>query len=125
MARFLIWRIGDFAENHQIKNPPILCHTLSLYAEGLAIAKFKICQCILMTDSPNLMLTKVSHYMVYLSCYLSYVGAGFHTGFLVCGGRSLWGTVTVSCMSAQHTHISVCVQARGIWGHAPPPGIFF
>ena len=24
---------------------------------------------------------------------------GFHTGFLGVGGRSLWGTTTVSCMS--------------------------
>ena len=60
----LIWRIGDFVENRQIKNPPILFHTLSLYTEALAIAKFKIHQYILMTDSPNLMLTKVSHYTV-------------------------------------------------------------
>ena len=37
---------------------------LSLYAEGLTITKFKIRQCILMTDSPNLMLNKVSHYTV-------------------------------------------------------------
>ena len=63
MARFLIWRIGDFAENRQIKNPPVLFHTLSHYVE--AIAKFKIRQCILMTDSPNLMLAKVSRYTVY------------------------------------------------------------
>ena len=62
--RFLIWQIGDFAENRQIKNPPILFHTLSHYAEALAIAKFKIRQCIVMTDSPNLMLTKVSRYTV-------------------------------------------------------------
>ena len=40
----------------------MLFHTLLLYAEALVIAKFKIRQCILMTDSPNLMLTKVSHY---------------------------------------------------------------
>ena len=32
---------------------------LSLYAEVLTITKFKICQCILMTDLPNLMLAKV------------------------------------------------------------------
>ena len=35
-----------------------------LYAEALAITKFKIRQCILMTDSPNLMLAKVI-YMAY------------------------------------------------------------
>ena len=35
--------------------------------EALAIAKFKIRQCILMTDSPNLMLAKVSRYMVLYS----------------------------------------------------------
>ena len=32
--------------------------------EALAIAKFKIHQCIQMSDSPNLMLVKVSRYMV-------------------------------------------------------------
>ena len=64
LAGFLIWRIGDFAENCLIKNPPILSHTLSHYAEALAITKFKIHQCILMTDLPNLMLAKVSRYMV-------------------------------------------------------------
>ena len=66
LVRFLIWWIGDFAENHQIKNPPIIFHTLLHYVEVLAIAKFKVRQCILMTDSPNLMFTKVSRYTVYL-----------------------------------------------------------
>ena len=46
------------------ENPPTL-HTLSLYAEALVIAKFKTRQCILMTDSPNLMLAEVSRYTVY------------------------------------------------------------
>ena len=32
----------------------------------LAIAKFKIRQCILMSDSPNLMLAKISHYTVFI-----------------------------------------------------------
>ena len=31
--------IGDFAEKHQIQNPPMLPRTLSLYAEGLVITK--------------------------------------------------------------------------------------
>ena len=67
--RFLIsnWRIGDFAENRQIKNPPILLHTLSHYAEALEIAKLKIRQCIRTADSPNLMLAKISHYMVIMT----------------------------------------------------------
>ena len=65
MASCLIWRIGDFADNRQIKNPPILFHTLLHYAEALAITKFKIRQRILMTDLPNLMLAKVSCYTVY------------------------------------------------------------
>ena len=34
------------------------------YAEALAIAKLKIHQCIRMTDLPNLILTKVSCYIV-------------------------------------------------------------
>ena len=34
------------------------------YAEALAITKFNIRQCILMTDSPNLMFAKVSRYIV-------------------------------------------------------------
>ena len=38
---FLIWRIGNFAENHQIYNLPMLFHVLLHYAEALAIAKFK------------------------------------------------------------------------------------
>ena len=33
--------------------------------EALAVAKFKTCQCIRMTDLPNLTLAKVSHYTVY------------------------------------------------------------
>ena len=43
----------------------MLVHTLSHYGEALAIAKFKVHQCILMTDSPVLMLAKVSRYMVF------------------------------------------------------------
>ena len=43
----------------------MLFHTLLHYAEVLAITNFKICQYIPMTDSPNLMLAKVSRYMVY------------------------------------------------------------
>ena len=46
----------------------------TIYAEALAIAKFKIHQCILMTGSPNLMLAKVSCYTVYttvdIACYV-------------------------------------------------------
>ena len=38
---------------------------LSLYEETLAITKFKIRQCILMTYLPYLMLAKVSRYTVY------------------------------------------------------------
>ena len=65
MARFLIRQIGNFTENCQISNLPILFIILSYYAEALTIAKFKIRQYnILMTDSPNLMLTKVSRYVV-------------------------------------------------------------
>ena len=48
----------------KIKNLPIIFHTLSHYAEVLAVAKFKIRQYILMTDSPNLMLAKASRYTV-------------------------------------------------------------
>ena len=33
--------------------------------EALAIARFKICQCIWMTDLPDLMLAEVSRYVVY------------------------------------------------------------
>ena len=86
MARYLIWRIGNFAENRQIKNTPILFHTLPHYAEALAIAKFKIRQCILMTDSPNLMLAKVSRYTVCYahkkcSCFQSFSVCCCHTEF--------------------------------------------
>ena len=55
-----------------LKSANIISYTIaiSLYAQALAIAKFKICQCILMTDLPNLMLTKVFHYTVYGNlCY--------------------------------------------------------
>ena len=38
--------------------------TLLHYAEVLTITKFKLRQCIMKTDSPNLMLTKVSRYTV-------------------------------------------------------------
>ena len=63
-----IWWIGNFVENHQIKNLPILFHALSHYAEMLAITKFKV----QMTDSPIfLMLTKVSHYTVCTTLYNS------------------------------------------------------
>ena len=61
--------IGDFAENHQIKNSPILFHTLSHYAEALMITKFKIHQHIRGTDSSNLMLAKVSRYTVHYQTY--------------------------------------------------------
>ena len=37
----------------------------------LAITKFKIRYCILMTDSPNLMLAKVSHYSNFSVCHSS------------------------------------------------------
>ena len=41
-------------KNRQIEN---LFHALSHSTETLAIAKLKICQCILMTGLPNLILT--------------------------------------------------------------------
>ena len=67
--------MGNFGEvfylvnwrNRQIKNLLILFHTLSHYVEALAIAKFKIRQYIRTTDSPNLMLAKVSRYTVYIA----------------------------------------------------------
>ena len=60
LARFLIWQIGIFVENSQIENPPVLYTTL--HAEGLAITKLKIRQCIPRISSPILMLIKVSLY---------------------------------------------------------------
>ena len=56
------WR---FCRNSPNLKPATIFHTLLHYAEALAIAKFKVCQCILMTDSPNLMLAKVSRYTVF------------------------------------------------------------
>ena len=58
------WRFSAKLPNLKPINK-LLFHTLSLYVEVLAIAKFKIHQCIPMTDSPNLMLAKVSCYTVY------------------------------------------------------------
>ena len=63
MARFFInfgelamlWKIAKF-RTHQ--------YYFIHYVEGLVIVKFKICQYILITDLPNLMLTKVSRYTV-------------------------------------------------------------
>ena len=48
----------------KFKTRQYLLHALLHYAEVPAIAKFKIPPYILMTDSPNLMLIKVSHYTV-------------------------------------------------------------
>ena len=61
LARFLIWRIGDFAENRKTRQYYFI-HYHTSYAEALTIAKFKIkfCQCIRMTNQPNLMQSKVS-----------------------------------------------------------------
>ena len=47
--------------------------------EVLAIAKFKIHQCILLTVLPNLMLAKVSHYAV-VYCILLHVHVCTATG---------------------------------------------
>ena len=60
------WRFCGKSPN--LKPANIISYTVD-YAEALAIAKFKIHQCILKTDSPNLMLAKVSRYTVCDMCY--------------------------------------------------------
>ena len=57
----------------------MLFHTLLHYAEVLVIAKFNIRQCILMTDSSNLMLAKVSRYTVGLFSFYSSIISHYHT----------------------------------------------
>ena len=49
---------------------------------------------------------------------------GFHTGFFGGEGRSLWGSVC-RYVRACSTHALACVEARGVWGHAPPQEKFF
>ena len=59
--------VDDIAESHQFKTRQYyFIHYRSMHAEVFVIAKFKIHQCILMTNSPNLMLAKVSRYTVLL-----------------------------------------------------------
>ena len=60
----LLFKARTIIEKKTNKKLPILFHTVLHYVEVLTIAKLKIGQCILMTDSPNLMLAKVSCYMV-------------------------------------------------------------
>ena len=57
------WRFCGKSPN--LKSANIISCTISHYVEALAITKLKTHQCILMTDLPNLMLAKVSCYMVY------------------------------------------------------------
>ena len=70
--------VGNFGEVFNLANLRKIAnniiinfHTLPHCAEALVIAKFKTCQCIRMTDSPNLTLAKVSRYTVYISISVS------------------------------------------------------
>ena len=57
---------------------------------------------------------------------------GFHTegggpwNFPPPASKSLWGTATVSCVSMQHTRISVnACKPVGVWGHPAPGNLLF
>ena len=67
LGGFLIGELAILWKIAKLKSANILFYALLYYAEVLAIAKFKLRQCILMTGSPNLMLTKVSCYAVIAS----------------------------------------------------------
>ena len=47
--------------------------------------------------------------------------AGFHTGFFSWGGEEVCEVLPQCRARGCSTHTLVCVQARGIWGYAPPP----
>ena len=81
----LIWRIGDFVENRQIQ-----IHQYSL------LPSLKIHQCILMTDSPNLMLAKVSHSMVVIIILLNHIGCMQKNKAI--GNEAMW----------EHTFMTLC-----------------
>ena len=57
----MLAKVSHYTVTPNLKPANIISYA---YAEALAIAKFKTYQCILMTDSPNLMVAKVSHYTV-------------------------------------------------------------
>ena len=61
---FLIWQIGEFAENRQIKNRQTLRYYVMRMRSVSVVAKFKTRQYVLKTDLPNLMLAKFSRYTV-------------------------------------------------------------
>ena len=62
-ATVLIWH-GDLQKitKFKILQYYISCIILLCHAEVFTVAKIKICQCSLITSSPNLMLTNASHY---------------------------------------------------------------
>ena len=60
--------MGDFTESRQIQNPPyfIMMKSDDMHTYwDLPRRQIETYQLVLITDSPNLMLTKVSHYTVY------------------------------------------------------------
>ena len=98
--------VGNFGEVLNLANwqlcrkspnlkPPILFHTLLHYVEALVITKFKICQCIWMTDSLILMLVKVPAiwYMLTIlqSISLAFKHCVFHARDHVCTSTRIYG----------------------------------
>ena len=65
LARFLIWRFGEFSKGRQIKNFPILITACVPMALRIQIAKIEFHQYLLRANSPNLMLAKFSRYTVH------------------------------------------------------------
>ena len=64
----LSWRFGEFGIDRQIKNSPTEVNARAPVAVTIQIVKFKLCQYQWRAISPNLMLTKVTRYMVCASC---------------------------------------------------------
>ena len=64
----LIWQFGELGKDRQIKNSPIWIIECWPVALRIQIAKYKIRQFLLRVNSPNSMLTKLSHYMVAKIC---------------------------------------------------------
>ena len=75
LVRFLIWRIGDLICRKLPNLKPannIISYTFALCGSAHD-CQLKIHQCILVTDSPSLILTKISCYMVLsVVCIMSY-----------------------------------------------------
>jgi hypothetical protein len=108
LARFLIWRFGEFGIGCQIKNSPIELNARMPMAVSIHITKFKLRQYRLRAIPPNLMLAKGLPAIRYKARYFSILTLFLCVYMTLCMCQ-LHYNVIIQVLQTEHKTVSITV----------------